>query len=579
MFDLDHELWHFHASKYSAAPNQGPVYSAGGLGPGSAEGIDRVGGRPIIVASNGLVVSGSPLASQAGLRVLQNGGNAVDAAVAASAVSAVARPWATGIGGDLFALIYLKRENQVHAINATGPGPRRATRELFGERGLDIIPQFGPLAVETPGGVAGWELAISRFGTRPLAALLEAALDYAADGYPASPGLVQAVLGGELTVAHQPGWRQTFMPEGRAPRVGETMRFPSLARSLRAIAEGGADEFYRGTLARRLASETQAAGGLLEVGDLADCRAELVEPICGRYRGYLVYEQPPVSQGVVLLLQLAILDGFDLSSMGHLSAEAVHHMVEAKKLAFEARLRWLGDPAWRDNPLDAMLSPEFVEQCRRSIDRRQAAERVEMPLLASVGADTTFLATADREGNVVAMIQSLYSAWGSGVVAGDTGILLNNRLSGFFLEPEHPNRLEPGKRTIHTLNQYMLFRAGRPFLAGGTPGADDQVQVNQQVISSVIDYGMNIQDAVEAPRWSSTPGTVPWSRPAETPYALRLEQNVPTALATGLAERGHEIELVPVWSIGSGKLIMVEPSSGALLGAGDPRREAYAVGW
>ena len=534
--------------------------------------------RPIIVARNGLVASGHPLASQAGLGVLQRGGNAVDAAIAASAVSAVVRPFATGIGGDLFALVYDSRERTVHAINASGPAPGRATRGLFAERGLDVIPQHGPLAIETPGGVAGWSLAAERFGTRPLRELLRDAIDYAEGGFAASAGLVQAVGAGVAAVGGQPGWRDTFMVDGRPPRLGETVRYPRLARSLRAVAEGGVDEFYRGSFARELAAGVEAAGGLLEADDLGSCRAELVEPIVGSYRGYRVYEQPPVSQGVILLLQLGILDGLELAGMGHLSADAVHHMVEAKKLAFEARLRWYGDPAWRENPTTIALDPDFLARCRRSIDRRRAAERVELPVLAGVGADTTFLTTADRDGNVVTMIQSLYSQWGSGAVAGKTGIVMNNRLSGFVLDPAHPNALEPGKRTIHTLNSYMLFRDGRPFLAGGTPGGDDQVQVSLQVITGIVDYGLDVQEAIEAPRWSSVPGTAPWSRPEQTPYGLRLEGGMPVGLAQALGGRGHCVETAPA-GIGSAKVIMVDPATGALLGAADPRREAYAVGW
>ena len=535
--------------------------------------------RPTIVARNGLVASGNPLASQAGLRMLQNGGNAVDAAITASAVSAVTRPFATGIGGDLFALVYLARERKVYAINASGPAPRRANRELFAERGLDIIPQRGPLSIGTPGGVAGWELAAQRFGTRSLDVLLEAAIEYAEQGYPTSSGLAEATAEGMSQVGDQPGWRETFQRDGRPLRTGEMISFPHLAESLRAIAEGGADEFYRGPLARRLAAGVQQAGGLLTPEDLESCRAEILEPIVGSYRGYTVYEQPPVSQGIILLLELAILEGFDVAAMGILTSESIHHAVEAKKIAFASRLNWYGDPSWCTNPNETVLSPDFVARCRQSMDPNRAAERIELPILAGVGADTTFLTTGDREGNFVAMIQSLYSSWGSGVIAGDTGILMNNRLSAFFLDPSHPNALEPGKRTIHTLNTYMLFRDGRPFLIGGTPGADNQVQINLQVISNIVDHGLDIQEALEVPRWSSVPGTAPWGRPYETPYALELEEGVPSEAEDGLRQRGHAIRRIPRWSIGSSKLLMIDQQSGALLGAGDPRREAYAVGW
>ena len=535
--------------------------------------------RPIIVAHNGLVASGHPLASQAGLRVLRDGGNAVDAAVVASAVSAVVKPFATGIGGDLFALVYVAREGRVHAVNASGPAPRSATRDLFRGRGLAAVPRLGPMSIETPGCVAGWALAADRFGTLPLGRLLGPAIEYAEQGHGASAKLVDAIAAGQHSVGDEPGWRETFLPEGRPPRIGQALRLPALARSLRAIAEGGAEEFYRGDLARRLAAGVRRAGGLLDVEDLADCRAEILEPIAGAYRDYTVYGQPPVSQGIILLLELAILDGFDLAAKGLLTPDAVHHMVEATKIGFASRLRWYGDPAWRENPTAQLLSPDFVERCREGIHPTRAAEQVTLPLLQRTGTDTTFLTTADRDGNVVAMIQSLYASWGSGVVAGDTGVLMNNRLSAFFLDPAHPNALEPGKRTIHTLNTYMLFRNGRPYLAGGTPGGDDQVQVNLQVISNIVDHGLDIQSAVETPRWSSVPGSAPWTRPHETPYAVRIEDTAPPELAVGLRERGHRVESAPAWSIGSQKLLLADPDSGALLGAADPRREAYAVGW
>jgi gamma-glutamyltranspeptidase / glutathione hydrolase len=538
-----------------------------------------MGARPIIVARNGLVASGNPLASQAGLRILQDGGNAVDAAIAASAVSAVVRPFATGIGGDLFALVYNARDRQVFAVNASGGAPERASLDLFAERGLEVIPERGPLAIETPGCVAGWALAAERFGSRPLSALLAPAIDYAEDGFGASQALVAAVVLGRQTVGDQPGWASTFLPEGRAPQLGEMYRLPGLARSLKAIAEGGADEFYRGDLARRVATGVEQAGGVLSIGDLGQCRAELVEPISGSYRGYTVYEQPPVSQGFILLLQLAILDGFDVGRMGHLSADAVHHMVEAKKLALASRLKWFGDPGWMENPTAEVLSPAYVDRCRELIDPHRAAQRVELPVLAGAGANTTFLATADRDGNVVAMIQSVFSSWGSGVVAGDTGVLMTNRLAGFFLNPEHPNSLAPGKRTIHTLNSYLVFKDGVPFLAGGTPGVDDQVQVNLQVISAIVDHDVDLQDAVEAPRWSSTPGTAPWTRPLASPYGLRLEAPLAATIGAELASRGHMIESDPGFAVGSSKLIMVQPRSRSLLGAADPRREGYAVGW
>jgi gamma-glutamyltranspeptidase/glutathione hydrolase len=408
---------------------------------------------------------------------------------------------------------------------------------------------------------------------------LQPAIEYARTGFGASRALVDAVAAGEELVGAQSGWREQFMPTGRAPVLGEVVRYPKLASTLEAIAAGGSDEFYRGTVGRSLSAGVKAAGGLLAAEDLADCRAELLEPIATTYRGCTVFEQPPVSQGIILLLQLAILDGFDISRMGHLSVDAVHHMVEAKKLAFEARLNWFADPARHDNPTAEVLSSQFVERCRAGIRPDRAAERPSLPLLASAGGDTTFLATADAEGNLVAMIQSLFSSWGSGVVAGDTGVLLTNRLSGFFLDPRQPNCLEPGKRTIHTLNNYIVVRDGRPYLVGGTPGVDDQVQINLQIISGVLDHRLGLDAVHDAPRWGSRPGTAPWMNPPGSPYVLRLEEPLARTIGPHLESRGHTIEVAPACSIGSSKAIMIEPASRSLLGAADRRREGYAIGW
>lgn len=535
--------------------------------------------RPVVVARNGLVTSGHPLASQAGLRILQDGGNAVDAAVAASAVLAVVRPFATGVGGDLFALIYEAGTRHVYAIDASGPAPCGASIDEYRAHGLAVIPERGPLSIETPGCVAGWQVALERFGRTALRSVLAPAIDYAERGFGASRALVDTIAAGERQVGDQAGWRKLYLPAGRHPRLGEVMRFPQLAATLRSVADGGAEEFYRGDLARRIAEGIRQGGGIVDAADLAACRADVLEPLSTRYRGEVVFEQRPPSQGIILLLQLAILDGLDVAGMGHLSADAVHYMVEAKKLAFDARLRLLADPDWHANPLEQLLAPTFIERCRARIDPASAAPKIELPTLATAGGDTTFLATADGQGNLVAMIQSLYSSWGSGVVAGDTGVLMTNRLAGFFLDPSMPNHLEPGKRTMHTLNTYMVFRDGRPLLLGGTPGTDDQVQINLQIISGVVDHELDLQAAHDAPRWGSRPGTAPWTDPLGSPYRLQLERPLADTIGAELEKRGHVIDVGPAYSIGSSKAIMVDHASGSLLGAADRRREGYAVGW
>jgi gamma-glutamyltranspeptidase/glutathione hydrolase len=541
------------------------------------EGTGRPTGRPIVMGTRGMVSAGHPLAAQAGLNVLMEGGNVVDAAIASSAVLCVIRPHMTSIGGDLFCLIYLAKEGRVVAINASGPAPKNATIEFFRNRGMRYIPMDGPLAVETPGCVAGWQMALDHFGTMPLSHVLAQAVEFADRGAPVSLYLSKALAERAQQLNKYQQWVNTFLPEGRPYRQGEILKQPNLARTLRILQEGGADAYYRGPIAEAIADAMEQEGGLLSRDDLAGYEAELLDPIQVDYRGYTVYEQPPVSQGHILLQQLALAEGFDLASMGAQSAEAIHLMVECKKLAFADRLRYLGDPAHIKIPMDELLSKEYASQRRKKVDPDRAIVAAAPGIVASTGSDTTYHCVIDAEGNAVSMIQSIYNSFGSGFVAGDTGIVFNNRLSAFFLDPAHPNALAPGKRTAHTLNTYMVFRDGQPFLVGGTPGADDQVQVNFQIISNIIDFGMSLQEAIEAPRWSSTPGTVPSDITA--PYELRLENGFPPEVLDALRKKGHTVKVDPTLTFGSVKGVLRDPETGVLCGGSDPRRDAYAVGW
>lgn len=541
------------------------------------EGTGRPTYRPIVMGTRGVVSAGHPLAAQAGLKVLMEGGNVVDSAIAASAVLCVVRPHMASIGGDLFCLIYLAKEGRVMAINASGPAPRGATIDYFRGRGMRYIPMDGPLAVATPGCVAGWQLALDRFGTMPMSHVLTQAVEFAERGTPVSLYLAKSLAERAQQFDKYPQWVSTFLPDGRPYRQGEVLKQPNLARTLRTLQEGGAETFYRGPIADTIAASMEQEGGLLSREDLAGCKAELLEPIQVDYRGYTVYEQPPVSQGHILLQQLAMAEGFDLASLGPQSAEAIHLMVECKKLAFADRLRYLGDPSQVKIPMARLLSKEYASHRRKKVDPDRAIVAAAPGILASTGSDTTHHCVIDAEGNAVSMIQSIYLAFGSGFVAGDTGIVFNNRLSAFFLDPGHPNALAPGKRTAHTLNSYMVFRDGNPFLIGGTPGADDQVQVNFQIISNMIDFGMGLQEAIEAPRWSSTPGTVPTDITA--PYELRLESGFPAPLLDALRQKGHNVKEDPSLTFGSVKCVLRDPETGVLCGGSDPRRDAYTVGW
>ncbi len=532
--------------------------------------------RPTVMGTHGVVCSGHHLASQAGSEVLAQGGNAMDAALAASGVLTVVRPHMTGIGGDLFMLWYDAGTRQVRAINAAGPAPATASIAAYRERGMNMVPAKGVFAVETPGCVAGWQMAADLFATRPLRELLQPAIATARDGFPMYATLNDTITAG-LRTLNEPA-RNLYAPGGQAISVGHLLKNAGLADSLSAIAEGGADAFYRGAVASRVASFFRQEGGLLSEVDFEACQAEEVEPISTTYRGQTVWNLPPVSQGHVLLEMLNIIEGYDIASLGWNQPETIHLMVEAKKIAFADRLRYSGDlRAGVHTPLDRLLSKDHAEEVRGWIDPNHAmGEAPKLRELAQAGGDTTLVTVMDAHGNAVALIQSLYNPFGSGVMAGDTGIMLNNRLSGFWLQEGHPNALEPGKRTMSTLNSFIVTRGGDLFMSGGTPGGDQQVQTNLQMLSNVIDYGMDPQLAAEATKWHSTPGTV--EREQVQSYELHVEPRMPLWVREELERRGHTIRTDEDWSIGSHKVIVKHTESGVLMAGASPSRDAYAVG-
>ncbi|MFN0070317.1 MAG: gamma-glutamyltransferase [Chloroflexota bacterium] len=532
--------------------------------------------RPTIMGTHGVVCSGHYLASQAGFDVLQRGGNAMDAALAASGVLTVVRPHMTGIGGDLFLLYYDAATQAVRAINAAGPAPAAATITAYRERGMQTVPAKGVFAVETPGCVAGWQMAVDQFATQPLRELLQPAIQVARDGFPMYASLNEAI-NDSLRFLNEPA-SAVYAPEGQPIRVGHVLRNTRLAESLQAIAEGGADAYYRGSIARRVSAYFQAEGGLLSEADFNACQAEEVVPIQTTYRGHTVWNQPPVSQGHILLEMLNIVEGFDLAALGWNQPETIHLMVEAKKIAFADRLRFSGDfRAGIHTPLERLLSKEYADEARGWIDPRHAmAQAPRLRELAQSGGDTTLVTVMDEHGNAVALIQSLFNPFGSGVMAGETGIMMNNRLSGFWLQDGHPNALAPGKRTMSTLNSFIVTRNGVLFMSGGTPGGDQQVQTNLQMLSNVIDFGMDPQQAAEATKWHSTPGTI--EREQEQSYQLHVEPRLPAWVREELEQRGHSICLDDDWSVGSHKVIVKHLESGAMMAGASPSRDAYAVG-
>jgi gamma-glutamyltranspeptidase len=525
--------------------------------------------RPVAMGTNWMITSGHLLASQAGAAILEKGGNAIDAAIAANAVLGVVRPHMCGIGGDAFIIIYVAREKEIKVLNASGRAPYGATREFFGKKGLKRIPDKGVLTATVPGAVDGWVTALEAYGTMPLDTLLQRAIDYAEKGFPVYKEL-SLVIGNETPLLKScPASARIFLRDGRPPKPGELLVQYDLAESLKMIGEGGKDAFYRGEIGRALVKCSRESNGLFAEKDLEDHRSTWVGPIETTYKGYRICVIPPNSQGIALLMQANIIENVDLPELGHNSADYVHLFVETKKLVFADRDTYVCDPDFHPVPVEKMVSKAYAKEQKLRIDFNKAATDVSPTRFSSAGEDTIYLAVVDGEGNAVSMINSLYEAFGSGTVVEGTGIMLHNRGKDFSLDPAHANCIEPHKRPYHTLSPCMIFKGGRPCMVLGTPGADGQTQTLLQVIANIIDFGADVQEAIEIPRWRSNPGN-----------NLLIEGRFPATVIEGLRAKGHQIELLPDWSAicGGAQGIIIDREKGVLMAGADPRRQAYAIG-
>lgn len=529
--------------------------------------------RSMALAAKGMVCTSHALASSAGLAMLRAGGNAVDAALTAVAVQGVVEPYNTGIGGDCLMLVWDAREGRLHALNGTGRAPARATLDEYRRRGLTEMPATGILSVTVPGAVDAWATALERFGTRTLAEILAPAIDYAEEGFPLSE-----VVAREWGAVVRLGWlgnedaRRCFAPGGEAPRLGQVVRLPELARTLRELAAGGRDAFYEGDIGARLVAFSEANDGLLSRDDLRAHRSAWVEPIATSYRGFALFELPPSTQGVAALVALNILECFDVPALEPGGAEALHLRIEAMKLAFADRARFVADPEHAEVPTAGLLDKAYARARARAIDRSRALPDA-APGMPGPASETVYLTVADADGNVVSLINSLYGAFGSGLVAGDTGIALQNRGRGFVLDPAHPNCIAPGKRPFHTLIPAMLFDDAGPRVSFGVMGGDVQAQGHVQVVSNLVDHGLNVQEALDAPRFHYLGG-------AEV--ALE-EDEVPPDVRERLAELGHAVQ-PPVMALlrggfGGGQAIARDPATGCWWGASDRRKDGCAIGY
>lgn len=527
----------------------------------------------------GMVATSQPLAAQAGLKVLQDGGNAVDAAVACNAMLGVVEPMSCGIGGDLFALVWEAKTRTLHGLDASGRSPYRATIAEIESRGLRELPEFGPLSWSVPGTVDGWEALRSRFGTRSLGTLLEPAIAAAEDGFPVSEVIAGMWSGAAEALAQHASSARTFLPGGRAPRTGEIFRNGELARTYREIAREGRDAFYRGRIASELLAFSQRSGGLIAGADLADTAASWVQPISTSYRGAEIVQLPPPGQGLAVLQMLNLIEASDLAALGFRSPDYWHLLVEAKKLAFADRARLYADPAMAKVPVEELLSKSYAALRRKLIDPQRAAASVPPgdPRLSRGG--TVYLCAVDEDRNAVSLIQSNYRHFGSRMVPDGLGFALQNRGSLFALDPAHLNRLEPHKRPFNTIIPAMALREKKPWLVFGVMGADMQPQGQVQVLVNLLDFGMGIQAAGEAPRIEHAGSATPTGR-AELPGGgtLQVERGIPPSVFASLIRRGHRAE----WTARNGggyQAIAIDPVTSALEGASESRLDGCAAGY
>jgi len=531
--------------------------------------IDRTAGRSMVMTTGGIAATEHPLASQAAVSILSRGGNAVDAAIAANAAMGVVAPMMNGIGGDLFAIVYDARSGELHGINGSGCAPEALTIDGLRATGATSMPQTGILSVTVPGAVAAWTLLAERFGRFSLSDLLGPAVQIADEGFPVPEITAAEWMSAQALLRADAEATRVFLPDGRAPSTGTIFRNPDLAATYRAISLEGRDAFYRGNIARRILSCSRRHQGALTASDLERYDAEWVTPLSTTYRGWIVYELPPNGQGIAALMMLSLLEQSPIGSYGHNSAEALHTLIEAKKLAYADLAKHVGDPALEAVPADAMLSKAYAAERAREIDPERANPEVHAGALPERGSDTTYLSVVDRDGNMVSLIQSNFANFGSGLVPEGAGFALHSRGGLFSLDPTQANALAPRKRPLHTIIPGFMAN-GSVRIAFGIMGGWNQSQAHAQFVSNVVDHRMNIQSALEAARVTKL---------TFTGNDVIAESRVPDAVVRELERKGHEIELQGAFSslVGGGQAVMRDEATGVNFGASDPRKDGAAI--
>lgn len=544
-------------------------------------GQDRITGRDFatrseVIARNGMAATSQPLATQTALDILKHGGNAIDAAIAANAVLGVVEPTGSGIGGDLFAIIWVAERGKLYGLNASGRSPRSLKLEYFREKGLEFIPSYGPLPVSVPGCVDGWFELHDMFGKLPMADLLQPAISYARDGFPVTEVIAFSLDRNTRLLKDYPNIKEVYMPDGKSPAKGEIFRNPALANTLGKIAKGGRNEFYRGSIARDIDAFMKKQGGFLSYDDLARHHSEWVEPVSTNYRGYDIWELPPNGQGIAALQILNIIEGYDIASMGFGSAEYMHVFTEAKKLAFEDRAKYYADPVFSETPVSQLISKKYAAERRKLIDLSHAA-KIYDPGKIEAG-NTIYMTVADRFGNMVSLIQSNYRGMGSGMCPTGLGFVLQDRGEMFSLQEGHNNMYAPGKRPFHTIIPAFITKEGKPLISFGVMGGDMQPQGHVQVVINLIDFKMNLQEAGDAPRMYHTGSSEPTGQQMTDGGILHLESGFRTEVIQKLMSMGHTIQ----WDLGDYggyQAIMWDEKNKVYYGASESRKDGQAAGY
>ncbi len=536
-------------------------------------------GRSVTLATHGMVAASHPLAAQIGLDVLKQGGNAIDAAVAADAALGLMEPMSCGMGGDLYAIVWDAKTQKLYGLNASGRSPLKATREFFAEKKLKEIPETGPLSWSVPGCVDGWDQLRSRFGTMSFEQLLSPTIRYAEEGFPVTEVIAGYWQGSQAKLKKYPDAAATYLPGGEAPHAGEVFKNPRLAASYREIARGGRDAFYKGRIAKEIVAFSEKNGGLFSLSDFEEHSSTWVTPVSTTYRGYEVWEIPPPGQGIAVLQMLNILEGYDLTRMGPSSPDYWHLFVEAKKLAYADRARYYADPDFGKLPTEELISKSYAEGRRKLIDVQKAAKKVESGDPKLEKGDTIYLCAVDKDRNCVSLIQSNYMGFGSGLVPGELGFALQNRGTLFALDEKHLNRLEPRKRPFHTIIPGFVTKEGKPYFVFGVMGGDMQPQGQVEVLVNLIDFGMNVQAAGEAPRVEHVGSPTPTGRSGDPDGGtVKLERGITDAIGEALARRGHTVTHVRV-NGGGYQGILIDPKTNVLHGGSEARKDGCAVGY